>query len=56
MLCVNTTELPINAREAETRRRARFMAFGHTPGPIKKIPSIENPEDPYTLDLRKAKL
>jgi uncharacterized protein (DUF2126 family) len=44
---------PVNSYEAESRRHARFVPFGHTPGGKFHLPE-DNPagEHPYTLDLR----
>ncbi len=44
----------VNSNEAESRRKSRFFAFGHTPGPM-FVPDVEyNPEFPATLDLRRT--
>jgi uncharacterized protein (DUF2126 family) len=43
----------VNSNEAESRRKSRFLPFGHTPGPM-FVPDVEyNPEFPATLDLRR---
>jgi uncharacterized protein (DUF2126 family) len=44
---------PVNASEAESRRAARFIPFGHTPGPLTVPSEPPNPEAPLTLDLRR---
>ena len=51
----NYTRFPVNANEAETRRRARFFPFGHTPGTQFPIMETNGAEHPVTLDLRRAR-
>ena len=50
----NYEHFPVNANEAEARRRGRFFAFGHTPGPMAEPPLALSREHPRTLDLRRV--
>jgi len=44
--------MPVNGREAEGRRLARYLAFGHSPGSVTIPPAEANAFFPFTLDLR----
>jgi uncharacterized protein (DUF2126 family)/transglutaminase-like putative cysteine protease len=50
----NYERFPVNANEAEARRRARFFPFGHTPGEMPVPVAVPGKEHPRTLDLRRA--
>ncbi|MBO1359696.1 transglutaminase family protein [Acetobacter sacchari] len=44
---------PVNANEAEARRRTRFFPIGHTVGPMAPPRQEQSLEQPRTLDLRR---
>ena len=49
---LNSTDFPINAFAAESRRLSRFWQHGHSHGLVDIPPASANPDHPYTLDLR----
>jgi uncharacterized protein (DUF2126 family) len=50
----NYETFPVNANEAEARRRARFFPFGHASGPMAEPVVERSREHPRTLDLRRV--
>ena len=50
----NYQTFPVNAYEAQSRRRARFFTIGHTPGPMQVKARERSLEMPFTLDLRRV--
>jgi uncharacterized protein (DUF2126 family) len=51
----NYDTFPVNAREAEARRIARFWEQGHSQDRIDVKPAEVHPDQPYTLDLRRTR-
>jgi uncharacterized protein (DUF2126 family)/transglutaminase-like putative cysteine protease len=49
----NYEHFPVNANEAEARRRARFFPIGHTAGTMPEPKLVVSREHPRTLDLRR---
>jgi len=49
----NYAAFPVNANEAEARRRARFFPFGHSAGAAAESAVETSSEHPRTLDLRR---
>ena len=49
---------PVNANEAESRRQALFVPHGHAHGPVdvSRFVKMEDPDYPFTLDLRRSTL
>jgi uncharacterized protein (DUF2126 family) len=50
----NYDSFPVNAFESESRRLARFVRMGHSPNRVTPPHEAENPEYPFTLDLRRV--
>jgi uncharacterized protein (DUF2126 family) len=50
----NYTTFPVNAFESESRRLARFVRTGHTPGEFTLLAANLSTDFPFTLDLRRT--
>jgi uncharacterized protein (DUF2126 family) len=49
----NYERFPVNANEAEARRKVRCFPIGHTPGPMTEPKLVQSREHPRTLDSRR---